>query len=158
MPRSVGVHPYAYKLELHHDLEDTIVTRSRARWLIDYYCERLSLPPVDLKWGRQTKRRHGTYYHIESDQNARILLHESGENVATILHELAHHMQYNYYMDLTSGPKLVIPTSSHDSLFQVEHVRILETWTYDLWIKTVGSFFKCEVCGSEYCLGKKEHA
>src|SRR5690606_22152025 len=84
-----------------------------------HFCADFSIPLIDIKvvYDERITRFHGKYFpnkpNIELYKNSRY----DGTKITTLLHELAHHLQYEKW-----SRKFPYGASGHDSFFSWAHI------------------------------------
>lgn len=111
MLRSVGVTQDCYLIETEWSLDDYTLDLEASQQIVEWFRERLPMPEVRVRNGVKASRVHGHYDGLKRE----LVLNSVGENLGTLLHELAHHHQYTRPL---AGRR-------HDKVFHDSHRAIL---------------------------------
>ena len=111
MPITSGVTKENYKLEKKYNLWNIFVTLEESQKIADWFCKEYELYPVTIKFSK-SKHWYGAYL----PNKRKIFLYDrSGQCLAVLLHEIAHHYSSEIFVEY-----------GHKEYFTKAHTIILE--------------------------------
>ena len=117
--REKGVSRKIKQLENSYEFLEKSLFEIDWQTVVNEYCKRFRLPSVKVKISfnnSRVVRRKGTYSY--NKRIIRVYASVGGTKVTTLVHELAHHLQYSKYRGLDLYP--------HDSYFHWAYIESLE--------------------------------
>ena len=109
LARAIGISQECFQLEQDAGLDMMDVSLQQAQAVAEWYCNQLQVPLCYIQLGRECKWNRGSY------STRVITLRPRGMQLATLIHEIAHHVSHH-----------ATPLSHcHDAAFRHWHKRVL---------------------------------